>query len=368
MGCEFWLGFNFKDNWTVSGVDTLSDVLFVSYAVRAQSGIDFAPVRVKELDPSPQFDGAEMDVALPAELQVGDFALLTNGYHGCVVEITALDAATKRVDWAAGTGSNPANGLSDYCLPFQTSGPGAGTNTPGLAGGVYCKTAATDGLGAGPPDRRCYLIDMQTVRLRRFYIWPDTTGAGDRELRVETAVGAERIAAGGATLLSSPANGMTREVLVRGLEDMQVSYKLREDNGKAPGEDFPDPPLTAGQTAYQASGTAFEYHTTQAGTCAEHCAASCAANTADCRGECVPGENNCPADPDSPQDEARWLDQVTVTLLARTRSRVPGTLGGSAGLGGLNAAWGSNQPAQASSFLRRSLRVEVDMRNYMRTW
>jgi prepilin-type N-terminal cleavage/methylation domain-containing protein len=365
LGCEFWLGFNFKDNFAAGGTNTLSDLLFVSYSTRADKG-DFAPQQIDTLDDGPAFSGAKLVAAPPTELEVGDFALLTNGYHACVVQITSVDVPTKKVLWAAGAGINPANGLSDYCLPFQTSGPGAGTNTGAvLAGGTYCKTVAApaQGLGAGPPDRQCYLIDMQTVRLRRFYIWPDASG--DRELRLEAAVGATRVAAGGADLLGS---GVTREVLVRGMEDMQVSYKLRRDNGTTPGKPFPDPPLTNAETDYQAAGTEFEYHTTQANTCAEHCAATCAANTADCRGECVPGDADCPANPNSPQDEARWLDEVTVTLLARTRARLPGSLGGTAGLGELNPAWGGAQPAQASSFLRRSLRVEVDMRNYMRGW
>jgi len=159
-------------------------------------------------------------------------------------------------------------------------------------------------------------------------------------------------------------------VLVRGLEDMQVSYSLRTNNGTTPGlVPFPNPPLDPGDTGYQAAGSAFEYHTSlAAGTCAQDCDASCAADTSDCRGECVPAVGSCPANPDSPQDEARWLDQVTVTLLARTRSRQTGALGTTAGLQQLNAAWGSAQPTQATSFLRRSLRVEVDMRNYVRPW
>jgi prepilin-type N-terminal cleavage/methylation domain-containing protein len=381
LGCEFWLGFNFQNNWVDpgSGTDTLSDLIFVSYATHPQklegSGATegvFAPVLLDTLDDAAEgFDGATLPggATLPAELEIGDFAMLTNGYHACVVEIRDFSPGPPaRVEWTAGGGSNPGNGLKDYCLPFQTSGPGAGTNTGVIAaGGTYCKTAASGkGLGAGPPDRQCYLLDMQTIRLRRFYIWPVTTGAGDRELRLETANGAERLSGGGADLLGP---GVTREVLVRGMEDMQVSYSLREDNGTTPGKTYPDPPLIRpGETEYQAAADEFEYHVSLSGLCLEKCAASCLADTADCRGECVPGDGDCPANPNSPQDEARWLDQVTVTLLVRTRSRLPGALGGKAGFEELNSAWGSAQPAQASSYLRRSLRVEVDMRNYARPW
>jgi hypothetical protein len=361
MGCEFWLGFNFKDNWVDGDVNTLSDPLFVSYAVHPQdANDDFGPQLVASLDPGPAFDGVTLDAEPPDDLTLGDFAMLTNGYHACVVEITFVDKPTKRVEFAAGTGINPAGGLADYCLPFQTSGPGAGTNAGALAGQTYCAWGGTT------PERRCFLLDMQTVRLRRFYIWPITAGAGGRELRLESAVGATRLSGGGADLLGT---GVRRETLVRGMEDMQVSYKLREENGNSPGLlPFPNPPLDPTQTDYQAQAMDFDYHHRQAGTCIEGCAVGCAANTSDCRGECLPGDGDCPANPDSPQDEARWLEQVTITLLARTRSRLPGGLGGEAGLKGLNPAWGSAQPKQASSFLRRSLRVEVDMRNYVRPW
>jgi len=358
MGCEFWLGFNFKDNWADGGTSTLSDPIFVSYAVQPQviTAGDFPPQLVASVDPGPTFDGVTLDADPPAEVEVGDFAMLTNGYHACVVEITGVNVAARKVDFDAGVNLNPANGLSDYCLPFQTSGPGAGTNAGALPGQTYCA------WGGASPERRCYLLDMQTVRLRRFYIWP--IAGGDRELRLESAVGATRLAGGGADLLGT---GVTQEILVRGMEDMQVSYSLLTANGNSPGLAFPDPPLTFAETDYQAAGKAFDYHTNVA-TCVDGCDPTCPADTSDCRGECVPGDGDCPANPDSPQDEARWLDQVTITMLARTRSRLPGGLGGEAGLKQLNPAWGAAQPAQASSFLRRTLRVEVDMRNYVRAW
>ncbi|MEK6606110.1 MAG: hypothetical protein AABZ30_00445 [Myxococcota bacterium] len=358
------MGFRFvQDNW-----QSRSDVFDVAYFASGRSseqGSSHYPGFLVDFVTPATWNGIDI-AALPdtekalAQSSLGTleselcanaanraYFVLTNGYHGCLVEIsgTAFDCnlATLPTSVAFASGD-----MSAYCAPFQA--PAIPVD--------YC---ATSGYRPHPTGgRSCRMIEfgrtlvepapVQTGpgRLRRYYVCGRAGMLASVPCYTPTLAATYTPTIPELHAISVDGYATARDTVVAmGVEDLQVSWRLNEYSG-ASGTGGPCPEANGQGAPFDTIDDASNY---VSGNYQSRLAALVAGGTAE-------REYGC-------DDEERWIRRVALTLMTVTDAPHGTTdvtmVHNHAGLSGLNAAW----PAAPSggNYLRRVMRVEAFLRN-----